>query len=1328
MRPDGPFVRLLLLVMSVLVSAAPALAQQVTTDILEDDGRTVVLEFRVEWPQTLSAAVDSAGITEWRLAELEVFSGGLLSASTTLDLPVLEAPSVRVVSREFDELRVLEPDDSARPDETPVAGLAGLGYYRTQPVVDVVAAIVRLDRVSGMLERVRRVRLEVVLPDAAGKGFVAARSASAAIVDSRLSDGRLFRLPVTTDGIMKVDRAVLTGLGLNPDTIDPAQVRILGNGGRPLPALNSAPRPIDVMDQAAVRVGAGDGRFDASDMVLFSVDGPRGWIWGEQGFEHYVHPFSNENAYFLKIADGPGTLLETVPFPDAAGAAVHEAVSGRYVLDVEEQNWSREHGSGQEWMSNTLRSGTSRQFLTNHVLPGLMAGSVDFRARVAIASNPRATIAFESDGVTLVQRTAERSITSGSENPSAAPMEVVFSRQMAAAEPLNLTMRLLQQTNEPEAALDWVRITYDRELRAEGGQLRFHTPPGAVGAQEFVLGGFAAEPIVLDITDGVATRALQPVQAGATWRVQLTAADIADGPRELIAFQPSAAQVASSTSFAEVPNQNLRGTTGLPDFIIVAPVEFLEPANRLADRRRSEGLDVKVATVTGIYNEFSGGVPDMRATRDYFKFVYDRAPGDAERLRYVLLFGDGHFDFRSLSGFQGALLNHVFPYETEETLNTDASFTSDDYFGLLDDNEGIWAYSSFSSTSFERVDIGVGRLPVQTVSEANLMVDKIESYESSATRGPWRATYTVVADDGPTGLSGQQNDADLHMANVDQVAELIRGGLYPDVNIDKIYAESFERVFLNGFRIPDARRAIVAALNDGSLVFNYSGHGGPDGLAQEQIFTTQDAQALSNGDRLSVFVTATCSFGWWDLEDFQSGAEELLLNPNGGAVALMTTVRLVYTSGSNTSLNAGLNRALNIEMFTRDADGLPRRLGDVMRHTKNTNVGLQGNSRKFNLLGDPTLRLGIPADQAQVTSLNGVDLGSTQGQMKALDKVRIAGDIRDHAGGVRIGFNGPVSLTVFDAVRNVPILQQRIMPTPYYIAREDLIWRGTVQAVAGQWEAEFVVPKDISYSNEPGRISVYAYDDSGHALGYSESFLVGGTSDSPPDDSNGPEIRLYMNDSTFVDGSTVPADPTVLVRLYDESGINTVGAGVGHETLLVVDADESGAIDISDAFEADENSFQRGEIRWPLTDLEPGNHTVRVRAWDVINNSNTEEISFVIATDEVLDVRNVYNYPNPMNRETRFVFEHNQPSGTPARVDIRIYTLNGQPIRTIPSEEALPEGVLGSGPVQVLWDGRDDDLDRPATGVYLYRVRVETQRPGGERHVSEHIEKLAIIR
>lgn len=1308
-----------------------ASSQSIRTRTISDDGVTAVIEFEFDWRTPLQTSVDSSGVEAWDQRVLRLFAAGFDETSLMIEAGSLEIPLVTVLSSDFDEVRIPLSDAIALPkQERPSIEVVGAGMHRKTPVVTLVARLYNLDENTGTLRRYRRLRASVTRRSPVQNWFASTATPSnphLLVSQSVLADGAIFKVRISEEGIYRIDRTLLASLGLTPDSIDPNNVQIFGNGGAPLPAENDAFRYADLAENPVFARGGGDGSFDDGDVLLFYAAGPRGWTYTGLNWAHYVHPFSNENAYFIKIGSTTGKRIETVPHPGFADATTNTSTTGRHFTDIEEFVWSREHGSGHDWMSRTIRTGGSRPIFENVTVPGLLGGTISYQARVAIASNPRATVAFKSNDVILGQLTAPRITISGSEFPSASPGEISFTQAVSAGQTLNLSMTLLSQINEPEAAVDWVRVTYEQDLVASDGYLRFASVPGAAGRQAYRVRGFSGTPVVWEVTtpDMVQSHGVSPV--GGSYEFQIEPLPD-EAPREYVAFTESAAQSLSVEDITSVANQNLHGLSILPDLVIVTPSEFLSSANRLADHRRLEGLVVTVSEIDQVYNEFSGGVPDMRAIRDYFKFLYDRAPDEESLLRYALLLGDGHYDFRGLSSLENQEKNWLFPFETAESLNTDASFTSDDYFGLLDDNEGAWTYTTFSAVSNERVDIGIGRLTVRSSAEAEMMVDKIIRYEDPATFGAWRSRYVAVADDGPTGLSGTQDDGDLHVQNIDQVVELIRGGLYPQIDVDKIYAESFERVFQNGFKIPGAKQEINSALNQGTLVFNYSGHGGPDGLAQEEIFTREDAEQLRNRDKLALFITATCSFGWWDLEDDLSGAEVLLLNEEGGAIALFTTVRLVYTSGDTTSLNAGLNRALNQALFREDDEGKARRLGDVMRLTKNTNVGLQGNSRKLGLLGDPSMRLGLPGNETVVDALNQVPLDMTTAQMKALDLVEITGYVKNDDGSVNTTFNGTASVTVFDAERKVPLIKQIRMPTPYYKIREDLIWRGDVEIQSGQFSAQFVVPKDISYSNEAGRITVYASSGIADALGYSENFLVGGTSDNPPNDVIGPEMELFLGDTTFVSGGVVPASPELIARLFDQSGVNTVGAGVGHEMLLVIDGEENAALDISSGFVAEKNSYQRGEVRWRLSTTEPGLHVLSVKAWDVLNNSSSAELSFSVSNDEVLTVRNVYNYPNPMNRATRFIFDHNQPTGTPARVQIRIYTLSGRPIRTIDTEEALPEGVLSGSSVQIPWNGLDDDFDRLATGIYLYKLRVEVEKSDSTTEVSEHIEKLAIIR
>lgn len=1317
----------------LLLVTCPRTSGQVLQTSVNESSDGALVEFQIRWAVPLAAAVDSAGTRDLNRRLLYAVSGGELATSRTI--PVSGETRVEIVASEFDEiyLNTSHSPDAALLEQLsgPVAELQSVGWHRRRLVGTVAVRLISYDDNTKVLRRHRRIVIRVPGGGAASAKLVGSgqfTNPHLSVDRSVLADGRVFKMAVRAEAIYKIDRAFLSALGLNPDAIDPARVRVYGNGGGPLPALNSDPRPADLLPRPALVTGGGDGSFAGGDAVYFFARGPTGWRYDASAntWKHYVHPFSNESYVFIKIAAEDGPTVQTTPFPNFESPTVFSQVVGRHFVDTDVFMWSKEHGSGLTWVSNPLQTGGRFDVMSGVQLPGFIGGPVRLTTRVAIRSNPPATVQFLSGPSSIGSVRATQIITPGAEQPTAAATTSVFN-YTAPAGPVSLTMSLAQQPGEPQAALDWLRLEYPQELRAVDGLLRFSAPAGASGPHEFQLTALGSSARVWDVTDlsGIRRLETRTTAQGVRFQANLLGGE---APREYIAFELTAARLLEPDMAVEIQPQNLHGITDYPDFVIVAPSGFVSLAEELAQLRRAEGLSVLVVDVAQIYNEFSGGVPDMRAVRDYFKFLYDRAPDEESMLRYALLFGDGHFDYRGLRSGVVQTPNLILPYETDESFHPDRSYTSDDYFGLLDDNEGEWVYLGFAFRSDERLDIGIGRLPVKTQQEARIVLDKIRRYQSPESFGPWRGLYTYIADDAFTGATGNRRENDLHMQNIDSVAELVRLEAEPTLNARKIYAESFERVFFNEFRVPDAKDAILKTIRDGTLVVNYAGHGGPVGLAQEDLFTSADAAALTNGEKTPVFITATCSFGWWDIDDVESGAETLLLNPNGGAVAMLTTVRLVYTSSDTSSLNPGLNRALNRALFQRNPDGQVVRLGDAMVVTKNTNVGLLGNSRKFSLLGDPTMRLGIPARSVSVERVNETDVTTQTGQFPALERITMTGTVRRQDGLTDTSFEGRVDLTVFDAERRVPIKHRAFMPTPYYLVREDLIWRGTARASGGLWTATFVVPKDISYSNDFGRVYAYASGSGAHASGITENVVVGGTASNPPNDTAGPEISLFLNDTTFVGGGLTHPDPTLIVRLYDESGINTVGAGVGHEMLLVVNGDENAAVDVSSAFRSDENSFQRGSVEWQLPKLNPGPGSVSLRAWDVLNNSANVDLEFLVAESTDLRIRNVFNYPNPTSGRTRFVFEHNQPPGTPADVRIRIYTLNGRPIRTMETTEALPSGILGGGPVMVLWDGTDDDRDRIATGIYLYKVRVEVAAADGQRQVAEHIEKLAMIR
>ncbi|MFT3885049.1 MAG: type IX secretion system sortase PorU [Flavobacteriales bacterium] len=795
---------------------------------------------------------------------------------------------------------------------------------------------------------------------------------------------------------------------------------------------------------------------------------------------------------------------------------------------------------------------------------------------------------------------------------------------------------------------------------------------------------------------------------------------VTDGLREFIAFRSSG--YLTPTPVGRVPNQDLH-STGLPaDMVIVCPQQFMSEAQRLAERRASEGLSVVMVTPQQVFNEFSSGQRDVTAIKRYMKMLYDRAGTDPELMpRYLLLFGDGSFNNVSLSLDNQ---NWIPTYQSLDALRPPYCYTSDDYFGLLDDTEG--------DASNDLVDIGIGRLPVSSTTQARDAVNKILNYDklglsstgsTSCTSGndggavDWRNLMLFCADDQDGGGAGNEP---AHTNNSEELANKVKTE-HPCLNLNKIYLDAYVQYSTpGGQRYPDAEADLRDRVQKGCLLVNYVGHGGEVGWAHERVLDNTTILGWTNLDRLPLFMTATCEFSRWDDPGRTSAGENVFLNPNGGGIALMTTTRIAY-SGQNQVLSLDFyDYALN----ATDERGRAQRLGDIYRRTKVAatppGANTQPNHRNFTLLGDPSMRLALARREARITLPLTDTLGNPVDTMRALDVVRIQGEVLGVDGTRDTGFNGTVIPTVFDKEETRLTLANDppSVPLPFKL-RNGIIYRGRASVVNGVFSFTFIVPKDINYQVGPGRIGVYAESLDANACGYTNDPLVGGTNPNAPVDVTGPKIELYMNDDRFVSGGITTESPLIYAKLSDENGINTLGNGIGHDLVAVLDANAENGIVLNSTYQADKDTYKSGEVRYKLNKLADGRHTVDLKAWDVYNNSSQKSTEFVVAPSAELALAHVLNYPNPFTTHTEFFFEHNRPCQT-LDCQVQVFTVAGRLVKTL--NRRLNCDGFRSEPLA--WDGLDDFGDKLGRGVYVYRLSITT--PTGEE--ADKIEKLVILR
>jgi hypothetical protein len=601
--------------------------------------------------------------------------------------------------------------------------------------------------------------------------------------------------------------------------------------------------------------------------------------------------------------------------------------------------------------------------------------------------------------------------------------------------------------------------------------------------------------------------------------------------------------------------------------------------------------------------------------------------------------GDGSYNNRK---FDGSKNNFIPTYQSDDgnSINKGDSYVMDDFFGLLDENEG---------ESDGLLDIGVGRIPCKTSSEAESVINKILDYTSSKTLGDWRNVVCFIADD---------QDANQYMDDAEDLIKLLNQN-YTGFFSKKIYFDSYQQISTSGgFRYPDVNIAINQSVNEGALIMDYIGHANTQSWAHENVLGINDIKSWNNSKSLPLFTTATCEFGRFD-DDEVSGGEEVLLNPVGGGIGLFTTTRAVYSDN-----NQRLSRNFYSNIFQLDDKGEKLRLGDVMKNAKNAEDLIKDKNKfNFSLLADPALRLAFPKYHVRTNSINGIDVNNQKANISALDKVTIKGSVVDHYGSVLSTYNGDITTVIYDKVIQVETLDNdRTGLTFKYPVQNNIIYRGVSSVVKGEFELSFIVPKDISYSVDTGRIIYYTSNGQDDGNGSTTRFNIGGSSSNPIIDNNPPEMELYINNESFKPYDKVSSSALLLVNLFDESGINTVGTGIGHDLVAVLDSNYSNQMVLNNFYSSEPNSYQNGKIIYPLTNLEPGEHKIWVKVWDVQNNSSEKEIYFIVG--DGFRVTNVQNVPNPVRAFTDFEITHNLP-GEVFDVSIDIYNLNGQIINKI---------------------------------------------------------------
>jgi hypothetical protein len=1118
--------------------------------------------------------------------------------------------------------------------------------------------------------------------------------------NSALSSGTWYKLKVKNDGIYKITYDDLVQLGINVSSIDPRNIRLYGNGNGMLPESNSLPNYDDLNENAIYVEGESDGKFDPGDYILFYGESPVVWNYDtiNKMFTHLTNYYSDETCYFLTIGNSPGKRIQ---LQNSLITIPNTIVTKYNDYQYHELDTVNLLNSGKDWYGEYFDA-------TNNYTWDFIFPNIDINSQVKIKTN----IAARNTISTAF--TVSSSGSTDSVNVSAIPGSSTSDFARNAEDTLickpggqNIQLTISKLTPSSIGWLNFIDINTLSNLNFISPQINFRNLScvGIGNISEFKLNNANSSVKIWDISHPFDIK--DQIYSLNASSINFTVNT--DSLKQFVAFDGSAFLVPIFDG--QIQNQNLHAL-GQPDMIIISYPDFIQQANRLANIHMThDNFNVSVVTPQEIYNEFSSGSQDIAAIRNFIRMFYDRASSQNEKPKYLLMFGDGSYDYKN---HLSTCTNLVPTYESFNSLTPTASYVTDDFFGILDSTGGYYSNGT--------LELGIGRFPAKTLSEAKTLVDKVEDYidnKSSYTEnngcttftkqitGDWRNIICFVADD---------EDNNLHLGQADELAS------YADtannnLNIQKIYLDAYNQVTgSNGDSYPDVNKAINKRVADGALIISYTGHGGETGWTDEKVLQLSDINSWTNITNMPVFLTATCEFSKFDNPALISAGERVLLNPNGGGIALFTTTRVAFS-------NSNFNLAKSFCKFAlKKYNGEYYRLGDLIRLAKVDNSCIV-NIRNFVLLGDPALMLSYPKYKVTTTEINGHPALSDIDTLKSLSKVTVSGVILDNSGDTLTNFNGKIYPTIYDKKYIATTLGNDPTSIPVNFYQQDhILFKGIDTVNKGKFTFSFIVPKDIIESYGIGRISYYAKMDSANdATGYFENanIIIGGVDSTVTSYSSGPKIQLYLNNTSFVAGNTTDNNPLLLAFLEDSCGINYNSCNFGHDITAVLDNNSEQTIILNDYYNTDMNTYKSGKVIYPFINLSEGEHSLMVKAWDVNNNSAEAFTTFTVTQPGSLSLNNIFNYPNPFNDKTNFFFEHNQPC-CDLDVEINIYSITGMLVKTIHQNV----NSVGSSIVPVEWNGSDNGGYRLNSGTYLYHVKVMTSSGS----YIESSNKLIIIR
>lgn len=1102
--------------------------------------------------------------------------------------------------------------------------------------------------------------------------------------NSVLNTGQWFKVSVQSDGIYQIDFSLLRSLGADPNTINPATIKVFGHTNGMLPQANSAIRQKDLLEIAVLVTGESDGKFNNGDKILFYGQGPDAhcYVPTKETFWYENHLYSDKNYYFITFGGSNGKRIAQQENLPGSFPLVNQYLD---MVQFEEDKENILH-SGREWFGFLFDQQTEAtiQFGITDVVEN---STITMVSKVMGRFYEPASFKIFYNSVEV--GTQAISVVTNSTYGLKGRMKsdtLRFNSSTVGAS-TNASHKIKYQfiktgTEHSIGYHDNFLVSIKRKLALDGDQMTFTLTDAVANAQSSVEIAAVVDPAVWDVTDPfLAKNQKHNFSTG-----KATFGLATEGIKRIAVFNEQKAMPIPEKEEV-VSNQNLQGINGAAMLIISHP-DFLTEAERLATHRLShDGLEVVVVTPQQVYNEYSGGKQDVVALRDFVRDVYLKSNSN---LKYVLLFGRGSYDYkdRALGN-----TNFVPVYESRNSLSPLETYSSDDFFGFLEEHEGMWSEtSSFNHT----LEVGVGRIPVRTVEDAAAIVDKLVEYDTHPKgRGQWKTDLVFVADDG---------DYNTHQGQANSLA-IQAEALNPAMHSKKVYLDLYPQEQKSFGQIsPVATNFLYRAFHEGALIINFTGHGSEQLWMQERILDPIFVVTTRNRFQYPFLITATCEFGRIDDPMIISSAEKLLVRKSAGTIGLVTTSRPVNSS-SNFAINSDF-----YESFLNDNTSKGKPIGTVFKTTKNRgNLGV--SNRNFSLLGDPSMTIGPSQTDVVVTGLTNAQSEAT---INGLTEYSIKGEIQK-SNVLQTGFNGQVDIRIFG---KPTLLTTKGDENPVFQFSEhiNLIYHGSANVASGKFETKFLTSELSEVNQSSGKMILYAVDENNEEAIGSHPIVVG-TSNSVMTDNTPPSISLFINDTTFINGGISNEDPMLIAKLKDNNGFDISG----RETrLMTATLDDDTTFNVTNYFVNDVGQYKNGTVSFQLFGLAQGPHHIQFSAFDFLGNKSISMVEFVVGEQNQLEISKLGGWPNPFSESANIGFFHNR-SGEDLEGRLTILNIHGQPMRNIEFE--APSSFFNTK--ITVWDGSDENGTKLASGMYILRLSVRSLQDGSK---SESFGKLILTK